>query len=126
LYEAEDACHHLLLGNLGAAVDTAKGVEALVAGRERAVPALSSYHMLKAIRIRETDGIKQALDYTEQMIQAYWGRVPMPLLTMLCVENSLHKLMGTKPPKEHSTEMAVLLLKAPGRHALYRSIGIAD
>jgi hypothetical protein len=56
VHMAEDGCHQLLLGNLAGALSVAADAEQLAAGRERAVPHLSAYQLLKTLRIRETAG----------------------------------------------------------------------
>jgi tetratricopeptide (TPR) repeat protein len=125
LYGAEDGCHQLLLGNLRAALDIAASVERLAAGRERAVPATSSYEVLKTIRLRETDGVAVALKYAVQVTGRYANKVPLALLRALCVETWLRRPTGaaTGIPDER---LGPLINRAPGMRVLYQGMGLLE
>ena len=126
IYAVEDGCHQLMLGNLGAALNNAVEAERLARGRERAVPHLSSYQLLKALRLKEQEGAAVATAYATQTVESYWNRVPLSLVSFLAVEHYLYRCAGREQPPHHAAVMEALFEKAPGRPVAYRGMGLID
>jgi DNA-binding SARP family transcriptional activator/tetratricopeptide (TPR) repeat protein len=123
-YLAEEGCHELLMGNRTRALELSTEIERLVGDRGRAVPATSSYEMLKTIGLLERRSRGDALRYAHSVTQRYVNRVPLAYLTAAVTERSLHGNADTAEAERMDEQIQALLRKAPGRLILYRALGL--
>jgi DNA-binding SARP family transcriptional activator/tetratricopeptide (TPR) repeat protein len=125
-YAADDACQQFVFGNFAAGLDLTATAERLAAGRERAVPPISAYNMVKAIRMREVAGAGAALAHAAEITTTYADRVPMAFLNALCIEFWLRRSCGLPVDPSRDRAFQELLRRMPGRRILYRALGILD
>jgi hypothetical protein len=123
IYAAEEGCHQLILGNLSATLDIALEAERLASGRERAVPASSSYEMLKTLRLFETEGVTKALAYAAQAKERY-RQVPLAYVDAAVMESWLCRKGGREAKGGLEDEASRILEKLPGRKNLYVAMGL--
>lgn len=124
-YFAEEACHELILGNSARALDIAGEIERLAATRERAVPAIGSFELLRTLRLRELEGSAVALAHASRVTQKYVGRLPLACLTASVVEASLIR-SATAREADLSDDIRRLLNVVPGRRVLYRALSLLE
>jgi hypothetical protein len=82
--------------------------------------------MLKSIRLKETEGAREALRFATGVTQKYWDRVPLALVSAVCVESWLRRTEGIETSPNIVAVQQNLLRAVPGRKALYRAIGLLD
>ena len=126
IFAADDACHHFTFGNFAAGLEQTALAERLAAGRERAVPAVSAYNVVKAIRMKEVLGAEAALVYAATIKAAYSDGVPMALLGALCVDSWLRRSTAQPGDPADARMLQDLLLLAPGKRILYTYLGLLD
>jgi DNA-binding SARP family transcriptional activator/tetratricopeptide (TPR) repeat protein len=122
-YLAEEGCHELILGNTARALDLAGEIERLAAGRERAIPAIGSFELLRTIRRRELNGPDAALAYASQVTGKYRGRVTLAFIAASVVEAFITRSASVREA-DLPSDVRPLLTLVPGRRELYRAIGL--